>query len=297
MKSIFLVLIACVAVINSETVQTKDLTTDFLIDNILNPMLQAINQNSINYLLQQLLGGLLGKRDINDVISHLQTALNQYKDQIQEVLNALHTSVQNLIMHLSGSKDLTTDFLIDNILNPMLQAINQNSINYLLQQLLGGLLGKRDAEFKGLTTDFIMDNIINPMLQAINQNSLTYLLQQLLSGKRDAEFKGLTTDFIMDNIINPMLQAINQNSLTYLLQQLLSGKRDVDSKDFLNQLNTSLGAILNDLGTNLLQSIAITGQSIIPILGELGNNILGNGATSIEQLNALINQLAASLSG
>ena len=255
MKSIILILVACVAVINSETVQTKDLTTDFLIDNILNPMLQAINQNSITYLLQQLLGGLLGKRDINDVVSHFQTALNQYKDQIQGVLNALHGSLQSLITLLSGSKDLTTDFLIDNILNPMLQAINQNSITYLLQQLLGGLLGKRDAELKGLTTDFLIDNILNPMLQAINQNSLTYLLQQLL------------------------------------------GKRDVDSKDFLNLLNSSLGGILNDLGTNLLQSIAVTGQSIIPILGELGNNILGNGATSVEQLNALINQIAASLSG
>ena len=94
-----------------------------------------------------------------------------------------------------------------------------------------------------------------------------------------------------------MLQGINQNALALLLQQLLGGIGKRDLNDLFNQLNTNLGAILNNLGGNLLQTIAISGQSLIPILGELGNNLLGNAAITVEQLNAAINQLAQGLSG
>ena len=141
MKSIILVFLACVAVINCEVVQDKGLATDFLVDNILNPMLQGINQNALNYLLQQ----LLGKRSINfqDVTAQIQAALENHKDQIQQALTGIVSTIQNLISTVfPGQKDMGTDFIIDNIVNPMLQAINNNALTFLMQQLLGGLFGK-----------------------------------------------------------------------------------------------------------------------------------------------------------
>ncbi len=208
MKSIILVLLACAAVINCEVVQDKGLATDFLVDNILNPMLQGINQNALNYLLQQ----LLGKRSINfqDAAAQIQAALQNHKDQIQQALTGIVSTIQNLISTVfPGQKGTGTDFIIDNIVNPMLQGINTNAISFLMQQLLGGLLGKRDASAK------------------------------------------------------------------------------IDLAALIN-------SIVNDLGQNLLQSLIITGGSA---LETLNNQILGNVATTIEQINSAINQIAAELSG
>ena len=145
MKSILLVLFALVAIINCEVVENKATGTDFIIDNIINPMFQGINDNALNYLLQQLLGGLFGKRSLNvqEVAVQIQNAINNHKDQIQQALTGVITTIQNLISTIfPGQKATGTDFIIDNIVNPMLQGINNNALNYLLQQLLGGLFGK-----------------------------------------------------------------------------------------------------------------------------------------------------------
>ena len=107
----------------------RDLATDFLIDNILNPLLQGIQQNGLNYLLSSLLG-LFGKRDLS--IASIQ----QF---VEQALQTLASFIQNLINLLP--RDLATDFLIDNILNPLLQGIQTNGINYLLGSLLS-LFGK-----------------------------------------------------------------------------------------------------------------------------------------------------------
>ena len=144
MKSILLLLLAFVAVINCETVEVKGTGTDFIIDNIVNPMLQGINNNALNFLMQQLLGGLLGKRSINiqDVAAQIQNALTVHKDQIQQALSGVISTIQNLISTVfPGQKGTGTDFIIDNIVNPMLQGINNNALNLLMQQLLG-LIGK-----------------------------------------------------------------------------------------------------------------------------------------------------------
>jgi hypothetical protein len=108
-------------------------------------MLQGISDNAISVLMQQLLAGLLGKRSINiqDAAAQLHNFLSNNKDQIQQALTGIISSVQNFISTVfPRQKDMGTDFLIDNIVNPMLQAINNNALNYLMQQLLGGLFGK-----------------------------------------------------------------------------------------------------------------------------------------------------------
>ena len=108
------------------------------------------------------------------------------------------------------------------------------------------------------------------------------------------EVKGTGTDFIIDNIVNPMLQGINNNALNLLMQQLLGGlfgKRDASARIDLSALFNN---IFNDLSQNLLQSLVITAGTAV---NTLNNQILGNVATSIEQINNAINQLAAELSG
>jgi len=292
MKSIILVLLACVAVINCEVVQDKGLATDFLVDNILNPMLQGINQNALNYLLQQ----LLGKRSINfqDVTAQIQAALENHKDQIQQALTGIVSTIQNLISTVfPGQKDMGTDFIIDNIVNPMLQAINNNALTFLMQQLLGGLFGKRSINIQDAAAQLhnFLSNNKDQIQQALTGivSTIQNLISTVFPGQKD-----MGTDFIIDNIVNPMLQAINNNALTFLMQQLLGGlfgKRDASAKIDLAAL---INSIVNDLGQNLLQSLIITGGSA---LETLNNQILGSVATTIEQINSAINQIAAELSG
>ena len=145
MKSILLVLFACMAVINCSSIETKGTGTDFFIDNIINPMLQGINTNALSFLMQQLLGGLLGKRSIEDVVGQIQVAIINNKDKIQQALNSIVVSLHNIlssILAYPSTKGTGADFFIDNIIDPMLQAINNNALTFLMQQLLGGLFGK-----------------------------------------------------------------------------------------------------------------------------------------------------------
>jgi hypothetical protein len=98
----------------------KDIATDFLIDNILNPLINDLMTGTNNFLLQNggligLIGSLIGKREATET-----------------------------------PKGLATDFLVDNILNPLVNDLMTGTNNFLLQNggligLLGSLIGKRES--------------------------------------------------------------------------------------------------------------------------------------------------------
>ena len=98
----------------------KGLATDFLVDNILNPLVNDLRTGTNNFLLQNggligLIGSLIGKREATET-----------------------------------PKGLATDFLVDNILNPLVNDLMTGTNNFLLQNggligLLGSLIGKRES--------------------------------------------------------------------------------------------------------------------------------------------------------
>jgi len=98
----------------------KDIATDFLIDNILNPLINDLMTGTNNFLLQNggligLIGSLIGKREATEI-----------------------------------PKGLATDFLVDNILNPLVNDLMTGTNNFLLQNggligLIGSLIGKRES--------------------------------------------------------------------------------------------------------------------------------------------------------
>jgi hypothetical protein len=166
-----------------------------------------------------------------------------------------------------------TGFVVDNILKPLLQDIQQGSLT-MLQQILQGMIpgiGKRQApEVSG--TGFVVDNILKPLLQDIQQGSLT-MLQQILQGMIPGIGKRQLPDvsgtgFVYDNIVKPLLNDIKDGSISFISQQLSSlilsslgiGKRDLTTDimaKFEAQLNDLLNnSFLSDLVYNILSNVA-----------------------------------------
>lgn len=120
------------------------------------------------------------------------------------------------------NKGVATDFILDNILKPLLNDLKNNSLSFLLNQLLG----KREIDTKGVATDFILDNILKPLLNDLKNNSLSFLMNQLL-GKRDLDQKGLSTDFrvqfayLIGNFLN-LVKDLIEKSVQYLNQSVSS---------------------------------------------------------------------------
>ena len=71
----------------------------------------------------------------------------------------------------------------------------------------------------------------------------------------------------------------------------------VKTRSLIDEFNYNLSAILGNLTDNLVQNILNLGVSILPVLGEFGNNLLLTSALSVAQLNAAINQITSGLAG
>lgn len=71
----------------------------------------------------------------------------------------------------------------------------------------------------------------------------------------------------------------------------------VKTRSLIDEFNYNLSAILGNLTDNLVQNILNLGVSILPVLGDFGNNLLLTSALSVAQLNAAINQITSGLAG
>ena len=71
----------------------------------------------------------------------------------------------------------------------------------------------------------------------------------------------------------------------------------VKTRSLIEEFNYNLSAILGNLTDNLVQNILNLGVSILPVLGDFGNNLLLTSALSVAQLNAAINQITSGLAG
>jgi large-conductance mechanosensitive channel len=119
------------------------------------------------------------------------------------------------------------DFLVDNIIEPLVTGIIDNAANMLTNAILG-IFGKRDA------WGFIVDNIIDPLVDNIIDNTVNLITNSILGlfGKRDA------WGFIVDNIIDPLVDNIIDNIVNLITGAILGifGKRGLDITQLLKPL-------------------------------------------------------------
>ncbi|CAF1557881.1 unnamed protein product [Didymodactylos carnosus] len=97
MKSVLLVLVFAVAC-------SGQLTTDFLENNILKPLLDDIYNNAIGMLgqqLTQLLGSLFGKRSAVERIDIFQI-LAPYIEQVKAIYKQLFSKFEQIVQHIAS---------------------------------------------------------------------------------------------------------------------------------------------------------------------------------------------------
>ena len=111
MKFIALLFLVCLAAFVSA--QPEITGTDFVIDNIIKPLLQEIQQNSLTFLQQLLMGMIpgIGKRDIENSGAHIQAILIAFEQHLAESNADISGSFAGL---LNGAKSVSRTECIQN---------------------------------------------------------------------------------------------------------------------------------------------------------------------------------------
>ena len=173
MKSIIIILVICVGLASAElaAVNPKDIATDFINDNILNPFLQDIKNNTMNFLLNQvtsslfnLIFGGIGKRDVASIeyLNHINSIISEFSQTVDNLYKKLIDAIRNL------SKEELAPFL------ESLKIEVKNEINQFLNNLhkfLSGYFGQKfpvNAKNIYLNITNVVDNFASQFIHSIN---------------------------------------------------------------------------------------------------------------------------------
>lgn len=214
---------------------------------------------------------------------------------------------------VNGQSGMGLDFLVDNLLNPLINNISTNTVNYLISQLLG-LFGKRDLnasqlinqvhsafnDYKDNMSVVIQNyfahvqNIFNIFNLAGPQKSIARIDYIRVLSETEAEMK--KEAFNLVNILFSIFQSLfGQN----FADDLTSTSRGVfvNITSIINNFTTTVTTILNNLGDSLLESASNIAQISAPLFNNLGQEIINNAGTAVQQINQAISNLGVSFSG
>lgn len=170
MKSFFLVFLVASAAMVANAQDLGSIGTDFVIDNILKPMLSGIYENTVGFLINQLFGGLLGKRDLSgnftEIISQLSTIFESLKDKLISIVQNFGSQLQDTIGNIFKPGQNYAE-LLATVKNLLKNAVSQflTQITQLFQQFFGQNRALRGI-FDNLTQ--IMNEFVNTIHQSLS---------------------------------------------------------------------------------------------------------------------------------
>lgn len=213
MKSILALLLIGFACANAQG-------TDFLIDNIVNPTIDQITEQTTSFLLNQLLSSfvnwILGKRDIGldqvqQVVSQVQNYLNNYKDKIDQTILNFSSQVQSLfnLLNLNGPARsfARVEYIhkigdLQSLISEQGLALLQNLFQ-VFQQVLGqNFLMKFDSKGRKVLgkVSTVIDSLNSNILQFVENYS-----QSLLE-------TSLNISELAQPLLNQLQQQVSQNA-------------------------------------------------------------------------------------
>ena len=175
MKSIIIILVICASLASAEVVKIdqKGIATDFLVDNVLNPLLNDLKNNTIQFIYQQLtsslvnllLGGI-GKRDVSstEYLQHVTVMLNDFKQSMETLFKKLTDGLRNL------SKDELLPFL-SNLKNEVKYEANKFLLvlyEFLKSNFGQVLTGVPKSIFNNISS--VVNNFTNNLINSINNS-------------------------------------------------------------------------------------------------------------------------------
>lgn len=170
MKSFFLVFLVASAAMVANAQDLGSIGTDFVVDNILKPMLTGIYENTVGFLINQLFGSILGKRDLSsnftEIISQMSTIFESLKDKLVTIVHNFGSQLQDTIGNIfkpgQNYAELlaTVKALLKNAVSQFLAQFSQ-----LFQQFFGQNRAVRGI-FDNLTQ--IMNEFVNTIHQSLS---------------------------------------------------------------------------------------------------------------------------------
>merc|ERR1712147_338309 len=222
-KMKFVAMILLVAIVGANAQSAAQIGTDFVIDNIVNPLLQNLQTNALGFLFNTLnnLIGSIGKRDISlsGIKEVILSLFNAHKDKLTALLGQYSSQLISLASNFLG-------FLGPQKTTKQMAALKLEA-NYA-------------AELKALDAQFL-NQIVSTLSGFVNGSALTSRLQGFFS-----QFEGLLTG-AFDNISGSLFNTIASIAQQALPQfQQLQGQLQSQIQQLASQLN--LGNLVNLLG-------------------------------------------------
>jgi hypothetical protein len=213
MKSVILILILAVSTASA------DIGTDFLIDNILNPLINGIYDNTVGFLIGSIfdLFKPQGKRDIGMLALTSQVAgfFQTYKQKLIEVIKKAVEKFQLLSFNLLNTPDATFSQVLADAVTEMRAASLAllDDLYTVFQSIFGQkFLNSEAARSRSVFGN--LANILNDFTQIMEQTLGSYgqvLAEAVASGKLD-NFQALFEQFAQaaQAAVQQLIQAISQ---------------------------------------------------------------------------------------
>ena len=216
MKSIFLVLLFSVAFANAA--EQKNMGLDFLLDNIVNPMLDGIYNNTVGFLIGQLFNNIIGKRAVGnaEIVSQVANLFNSYKEKLAALIKKYSAMLQSVIGNIFNPQLDFSNLLADaeveirketfSIVNALFQ-IFQTIFGDKFLELNGsarGVFGNLAAIFNNFATT------ITTSLESFSQNLVQTVQSVNILTAPGLSHLGENIVAGLQNVIEQLNQAISQ---------------------------------------------------------------------------------------
>jgi hypothetical protein len=268
------ILILCLVSMSGTRAQ-DNIGLDFVMDNLINPLLGNWGTSAVNFLNDWLIQGIIG------LIPGLNTEITPIGKREAELKGAF-------------------DFLMDNLINPMLDSIQENGINFAINWAIGlitggniqpsisgkrGLTGIEASIMEALRAFKLkIQTVVRQFVNALNDLALSKVArisydQSLLDFKLD--FKQVSKDFLTQllNILNGQIDQAQLDTISQTLTQIIG-----------QFTNTVLNALTN-VGEQFMQT-KLDGTDPLPTLIQMIQEAIQN---AIEQFNNAISQIVGQL--
>lgn len=209
-------------------------------------------------------------------------------------------------------KSVGTDFLMDNVVNPLLTNLSTNAINYLISSLFN-LIGKRDLSVSQILlqvtelfsqykdkVEQIVQNYLQSIQQLFNLFDLTSPAKSQLrityihlAADAEKELKKVSSALISS--LSQIFQAIFGQNFLQVNEQSKSVFNNIST--IINNFTQTVTNILDNLGESLIQSATSIAQMSVPLINNLTQDIILNANTAVQQLQDAVTQLAQNILG
>ena len=201
-------------------------------------------------------------------------------------------------MLFQENRGIGTDFVMDNLINPMINGIKNNTVNYLLNNLIQGILGKRDLQSQIVGA---IGNVATLFEDAKNELSVVIasfakqiqaLVGNIFNPVYDFSHLLEETDQEIRRILSVLVSKLHTLVQSFMIAQQQKSMF-LNITTIMNQFATTISQTLENYGRSLVDAVANASVVSASLLNNLGEHILATVHLTVAHLNQAIAQLTS----